>query len=147
AYNIFSRKAYVAAAELTLQKDFSFPIRTYKSMETDPMNALTNSLSKLGEDEGAVIQLLISPAHNHWQAKARSNALQIQQGRNPDVVTSSKFSKAMNATFRGMGYLFDEFFSSKKNNQSQYNRQGYMDHSGYDKPLQLTPMQQDMIKK
>src|SRR5690606_4068163 len=26
-------------------------------------------------------------------------------------------------------------------------RQGYIDHSGYEKPLQLTPMQQDMIKK
>lgn len=147
AYNIFGKRSYIAAAELALQKDFSFPIRTYKSMETDPMNALTNSLSKLGEGEGAVIQLLISPAHNHWQSKARNNALQIQQGRNPDVVTSSGFAKAMNATFRGMGVVFDELFSPKKNNQSQYQRQGYMDHSGYDKPLQLTPMQQDMIKK
>lgn len=146
-YNIFGSRSYIAAAELALQKDFSFPIRTYKSMETDPMNSITNSLSKLGDGEGAAIQLLISPAHNHWQSKARNNALQIQQGRNPDVVTSSPIAKAMNATFRGLGIVFDEIFNPRRQNQQQFNRQGYIDHSGYDKPLQLTPMQQDMIKK
>jgi len=147
-YNIFGPKSYIAAVELGLQKDFSFPIRTYKNMETDPINALTNSLSKLDDDEGGAIQLLISPAHNHWQSRARHNALQIQQGRNPDVVNSSMFAKSMSAIFRGIGVIFDELLNPKnKGGQSQYNRQGYIDHSGYEKPLQLTPMQQDMIKK
>jgi len=146
-YNIFGPQSAVAAVELALQKDFSFPIRTYKNMETDPINALTNSLSKLDDEEGAAIQLLISPAHNHWQSRARNNALQIQQGRNPDVVTSSVFMKAMNATFRGIGVIFNEMLNPKKKGENQYNRQGYIDHSGYEKPLQLTPMQQDMIKK
>ena len=144
-YNIFSAKSFVAAAELTLQKNYSFPLRTYKAIETDPLNALTNSLSKLSQEEGAVIQILISPAAHHWQSKPHRYALQIQQGRNPDVVTSSTSMKILNGTFRIMGQALDQVFSTK--NKSNQQTSGYMDHSGMNKPLQLTPMQQDMIKK
>src|SRR3989344_4462165 len=112
SYNIFAPRSYVAAAELGLQKNYSFPIRTFKVMETDPMNSITNSLSKLTEGEGAVIQLLISPAHNHWQAKARSYALQIQQGRNPDQVTSHPMLKALNVMFRAIGAGFDQLLGA-----------------------------------
>lgn len=143
-YNIFSRDSFVAAAELTLQKSYSFPLRTYKAMETDPLNSLTNSLSKLSAEEGAAIQLLISPAAEHWQSKPRGYALQIQQGRHPDVVTSSAGSKIFSGLFSFVGTAFDQFFSPKKN---QREHAGYMDQSGMSKPLQLTPMQQEMIKK
>ncbi len=142
-YNIFPPKSFVAGSELTLQKSYAFPIRTYKTLETDPLNALTNSLSKLSEEEGAAIQLLISPASEHWQGKPRHYALEIQQGRNPDVVTSSIWMKMMNGTFRLMGDALDQLLSPKRKDQ----RPGYMDHSGMNKPLQLTPMQQEMIKK
>ncbi|MBX4186849.1 MAG: type IV secretion system DNA-binding domain-containing protein [Candidatus Doudnabacteria bacterium] len=143
-YNIFTPTSQVAAAELALQKSYAFPLRTYKAMETDPLNSLSNSLSKLSEEEGASIQLLISPATEHWQAKPRRYALQIQQGRNPDVVTSSKFHKGMNGFFRLFGQMFDAFFNPTKPRQM---KPGYMDPSGLTKPLSLTPMQQEMIKK
>ncbi len=143
-YNIFEKNSATAAAELTLQKDYSFPVRTYKVMESDPLNALTNSLSKLSETEGAAIQLLISPATSHWQGKPRHYALEIQQGRNPDVVTSSTSNKMLNGIFRLIGEVFDAFTSPNKPKQQ---RQGYIDTSGMHKPLSLTPMQQDMIKK
>ncbi len=142
-YNIFSQKSFVAAAELSLQKKYAFPIRTYKTLESDPLNALTNSLSKLTAEEGAVIQLLISPASNHWQAKPRHYALEIQQGRHPDVVTSSIAMKIMNGGFRLIGDAFDQLFSPK----TKQEKPGYIDTSGVYKPLQITPMQQEMIKK
>src|SRR3989344_3764073 len=143
-YNIFSPQSFISGAELTLQKNYSFPLRTYKSMETDPLNSLTNSLSKLSSEEGAAIQLLISPAHKHWQAKPRGYALQIQQGRNPDAVTSSHTMKFFNGIFRLLGAGLNQIFSSS--NKPKYDP-GYMDHSGMSKPLQLTPMQQEMTKK
>ncbi|MEJ0021189.1 MAG: type IV secretion system DNA-binding domain-containing protein [Candidatus Doudnabacteria bacterium] len=143
-YNIFSPKSFVAASELSLQKNYSFPLRTYKSMETDPLSSLTNSLSKLSAEEGAAIQLLISPASEHWQSKPRGYALQIQQGRHPDIVTSSTASKIFNGFFRLLGSAFDQLFSSKNKQQEHA---GYMDQSGMNKPLQLTPMQQEIIKK
>jgi len=143
-YNIFGKDSVVTAAELSLQKDYAFPVRTYKVMETDPLNALTNSLSKLTETEGAAIQLLISPSTDHWQSKPRHYALEIQQGRNPDVVTSSMAMKGMNGFFKLFSEAFNSFMNSGKPQQQQM---GYMDRSGMNKPLHLTPMQQEMIKK
>ena len=37
--------AGLAAAELALQSKYIFPLKTYKLMESDPLNALANSLS------------------------------------------------------------------------------------------------------
>lgn len=145
-YNIFGVKSYVSAAELKLQKKFAFPIRTYKAMETDPINALTNSLSKLDADEGAAIQLVISPAGSHWQHKPRKYALEIQQGRNPEMVTSSTGQRILFKTFKGIGRAFDEVFFSKSNKDSKHEMNRY-DSSGLHKPIQLTPMQQELIKK
>src|SRR3989344_5022508 len=143
-YNIFKPQSFVAAAELTLQKDYAFPFRTYKNMEADPLNALTNSLSKLTNEEGAGIQLLISPISERWQHKPRSQALKIQQGRNPDVVTSSLALRALNGFSHLIGSAFNELLSGKNKPQAV---PGHIDQSGIYKPLQLTPMQQEMIKK
>ncbi len=144
-YNIFAKESFVAASELALQKDYIFPVRTYKNMEADPLNALTNSLSKLDSTEGAAIQLLISPASGHWQSKPRQYALQIQQGRNPEAVTSSSSSKVMNGILSIAGAVFKEFFGG--NNSKPQGNYNYIDPSGYKKAIQLTPMQQEMIKK
>lgn len=141
-YNIFAKKAKIAAAELILQKNFVYPVRTYKTMETDPINALTNSLSKLSEGEGAAIQLVVSPAKDSWQHKARKLALEIQQGRNPNVVVASPGSRLMHEIFHLLGELINAAFSSKKKDDLRR-----YDPSGFDKPLQLTPMQQEIVKK
>jgi len=142
-YNIFTENSFVAASELTLQKSYSFPIRTYKTLETDPLNSLTNSLSKLTEEEGAAIQLLISPASNHWQHKPRNFALKIQQGRNPESVTAPLVQRIMNESFRILGDAFYDLL----NKRPKQEKQSYYDPTGRSKPLQLTPMQQELIKK
>jgi DNA helicase HerA-like ATPase len=142
-YNIFQKGSKIAGAELVLQKEHVFPIRTYKSMETDPLNSITNSLSKLNPDEGAAIQLIISPAGHHWQHKPRKLALEIQQGRNPNIVAASTGQKAITNGFHLMERVFEEIFSGKKkeHDPSRY------DSSGMHKALQLTPMQQEIVKK
>ncbi|MBI3952504.1 MAG: type IV secretion system DNA-binding domain-containing protein [Candidatus Doudnabacteria bacterium] len=143
-YNIFTSESFVAAAELTLQKKYVFPLRTYKNMESDPINSLTNSLSKLGQGEGAAIQLLISPAQVGWQSKPRRYALEIQQGRNPGLVTASPLEKFFNGLFKWTGMAFNELFFEKNKPQMQ---PGHYDPSGMYKPIHLTPMQQEMVKR
>jgi hypothetical protein len=139
-YNIFHKGAATAAAELSLQKSYIYPVRTYKVMETDPLNSLTNSLSKLGDDEGAAIQLLISPAGNSWQQKPRHLALEIQQGKNPSDVTASISSKILKSTGKLTGELINEAMGAKKDPHK-------FDASGMEKPINLTPMQQEIVKK
>jgi hypothetical protein len=86
-------------------------------METDPLNSLTNSLSKLSEDEGAAIQLLISPAGHEWQEKPRKLALEIQQGKNPHDVTAGMGEKFLRGSGKFAGEVFDQAFGTKKDPQ------------------------------
>src|SRR5581483_11443354 len=66
-YNIFSETGQVAYTGLKLRAADHFPIKTYKELSTDPLSALTSALSKMQPGEGAVVQLMISPADSKWK--------------------------------------------------------------------------------
>ena len=73
-YNIFKENAKHAVCQMELKKDYIFPIKTYSHLNSDPINNITNVLSKLGTDDGAAIQILIRPIKNGWQKKGRDEA-------------------------------------------------------------------------
>ncbi len=52
------------------QRKHWFPIKTFKVIENDPLNNLTNIFSKLESDETAVIQIVIRPRNDKWTRKA-----------------------------------------------------------------------------
>jgi hypothetical protein len=55
--------------------DYWFPIKTINEMENDPLNDLANTFSKLGEDEKAVLQMVINPAPDYkWRKTAKRKA-------------------------------------------------------------------------
>ena len=66
-YNIFPENAKVAYKSLQLKKDNFYPLKTFRDLPTDPLAALTSALAKMGSDEAAAIQILISPAESDWQ--------------------------------------------------------------------------------
>ena len=64
---------------MTLAKKYWFPIRTYEQMQDDPLNDLTNVLSKLSPGDTATIQVIIKPSFsNKW-------------GKSAERVASTKF--------------------------------------------------------
>lgn len=141
---IFGKNRARVAVELALQKKFLFPIKTYKLMESDPLNALTNSLSKLGSDEAGVIQLVIGPAKLGWRHKVLRHAREIQRGREIHAASSPglKFTRFLG---RGIGNVASEAFAPKK----KPGQQGLTDFDEKQRqPLQpLTPLQQDAVKR
>lgn len=70
-YNIFTEEGKVAYKSLQLKKGNFYPIKTYKDLPTDPLSAITSALAKMGENEGAAIQVVISPAEPDWQKVGR----------------------------------------------------------------------------
>jgi hypothetical protein len=131
-YNPFVENSVQSTAELVLQKNYVYPFRTYKVMESDPLNALTSAMSKLEAHEGAVIQLIISPAGESWQSKPRHMALEIQQGKNPSLVDKGVVARA---------------FHDMVNPSSKSKSHGNKDLSGQHSPINLTPMQQEIVKR
>lgn len=66
-YNIFTENGKVAYKSFQLRKDNYYPIKVFKDLATDPMASLTSGLAKMGENEAAAIQILISPAEGDWK--------------------------------------------------------------------------------
>lgn len=76
-YNIFKPNSRVAGCYMKFTEAPWLPIKTYQRMATDPLNVLTNVLSKLGEDEGAAIQIVVRPESEGWQERGRKQAEEI----------------------------------------------------------------------
>ncbi len=70
-YNIFSEEGKVAFAELEMRSSPYFPLKVYKDLPTDPLSAITAALAKMGKNEGAAVQILISPAESKWRAQGK----------------------------------------------------------------------------
>ncbi len=132
-YTIFRPKSFVASSLLSLKESASLPVRTYEEMDVDPINEITNSLSKLkNEEEGAAIQLVLSPAKDSWRQEGRRIAHEMQQGKRlKDAKKQSLFFKVGQEIGKAILDLMSG--SSKKENELE-------------KHSQLTPDEQDLIK-
>jgi hypothetical protein len=81
--NIFSEKGRVAFASLKLKENYSLPLKTYKDLPTDGLSLITSAFSKMGEGEGAILQILIRPEGNRWHKKGR-NYIKNEKKREAD---------------------------------------------------------------
>src|SRR3972149_10917489 len=62
-YTIFSPGSHTAVAVLELKHGHFLPLRTYRTVDVDPLNEFSNALSKLKTaEEGEAIQLLLARA-------------------------------------------------------------------------------------
>ncbi|MEK7195427.1 MAG: DUF87 domain-containing protein, partial [Patescibacteria group bacterium] len=71
-YSIFSDHGYVSFAALRLKHADFMPIRIYRDLPVDPLSSITSVLAKMGEGEGAVMQVVIQPADSKWKSLGRS---------------------------------------------------------------------------
>lgn len=107
-YNLFSNPGHLEAEELHLSKASFYPLTTYKSLEgADPLNNLTQALSKLEPGEAAAVQVLIAPTGSSWHSgglgfltKAKAPA---QEGKTKHVV-SEELVKAVEAKIAQPGF-------------------------------------------
>lgn len=80
-YNIYPENCYVEFAELRLDKESYLPIVLYDKFSLDPLNPITNSLSKVQDKEAIAIQYLISPADDKWRNIGRSVLKNIEKSQ------------------------------------------------------------------
>ncbi len=70
-YNIFTENGKVAYKSYQLKKANFYPTKIFRDLATDPLSSLTSALAKMGEGEGASIQIVISPAESPWQKEGK----------------------------------------------------------------------------
>lgn len=145
--NLFKQDMFIQVQELRLENRFELPFNTYKNMDNDPLNNITNSMTGLTKEEIATIQLVISPIKSKWQSKPRELASRIQQGQSPKQVLFPEknfFKTISKAIFEGFKELFKP---DKKDEVALKDKKREIDLTGEKQALNLTPQQQEFIKK
>ncbi len=134
-YNIFLPQGVIKGVSLKLKNYSIFPIKTYIQSETDPLNAITNSLSKIAEGDAAAIQIVARSAKAEWHRLGAKVASKMQQGKNlkqalREVIGGSGLSGA----FKG---FWEAAFPqpAKQKPTTEIKRQ-----------YQLSPMEQGIVK-
>lgn len=79
-YNIFSPTGTILGSYLTFKRPQYFPIKSYRKLESDPLNAIANALSRVPENEGVAIQFVARSARGEWRKPGLTIARNMQQG-------------------------------------------------------------------
>jgi len=94
--NIFTEDGQVAFGALTTKESSYMPLKGFKDLPTDPLAAITSALSKMGDDEGAIVQILIRPAGSKWKKQGKSYVASVKKTEaNPEKATFKTDPKAL----------------------------------------------------
>ena len=91
---------------------FWFPIRTFKKIENDPLNDLTNIFSNMKPEETAVYQVVIRPKDHKWQKKAEKQGSAFFQGGKSSKISGIPVIGKLYALLTGIIGGYDKY---KKN--------------------------------
>jgi DNA-binding CsgD family transcriptional regulator len=127
-YNIFQPKGVVLGSYLTFKREDAFPIKTYKELEKDPLNALTNAVSKIPEDQGVAYQFIVRSAPGKWRDRGVQVAQRMQQGM--------KLEEAMTGKKEGEGWLSLVGGGSKEDDQLKQQE-----------THRLSPQEEEIVKR
>lgn len=106
-------KSVVAGTILKQRKSFVFPHMTYEDMDSDPLNGLTNTMSRLAPDESVAVQYVVRSAHPAWHDAAQNQIANIQKGNGLQAKQKSGAASIANEVFR-------TFFPKKNGSSSPY---------------------------
>lgn len=94
-YRIAKDDYAMAGGQLKLLKKYILPIQTYLEVESDPLQAITTSLSKLGTDTRAMVQILIQPTDTTWRGPIESAVRKIQEGKSVGTTAQPLWLRAL----------------------------------------------------
>lgn len=66
-HNIFKENSKVAYTSLITSDEPYYPLKTHEDFKADTISSVLSAMSKLQDGEGALIQILITPAGKDWQ--------------------------------------------------------------------------------
>lgn len=109
------------------KNEFYYPIKTFKNLENDPLNDLSNIFSKLEENEVAAIQMVIRPRKDKkWQKKTEIAGNTMFSGKKPGGFKIPGLSFLGNI-FTGIFFGYEKMSKEEpKGNSGPYGGGGYV---------------------
>lgn len=65
-------QVFITAGEFKLDREFVFPIKSYKEFDTDPLNAVMATFDNLAPDQSLWFQILLRPIADQWHFVSNS---------------------------------------------------------------------------
>ena len=130
-YNIFTPKGVIKGQMLSLSRQSFLPIKTYKKLETDPLNGVTNALSKINEQDGAAIQIIVKSALPSWRDFGLKVLSKMQQGK--------KIDDAVRDVKGGWKKFWKDFWKIIKPQKSEGEKPALEQY-------RLSPLEEEMVK-
>jgi hypothetical protein len=94
--NIFTQEGKVSYGCLAQKNKKFFPLKTYRELPTDSLSSTMSALTKMGDGEGAIVQILMRPATNKWRALGKAFvSSKKKQESNPEKATFSTDHKML----------------------------------------------------
>ena len=104
-YNIFSKSSTVVGGYLKGVSNGSFPFKSYKKMDSDPLNGLLNVLSRVHDNNSSLaIQYVVRSANKKWRRKGIYIVREVKKGKKFELV-------AHQSSFAKYFHKFTEFFT------------------------------------
>ncbi|MEK7502283.1 MAG: DUF87 domain-containing protein [Patescibacteria group bacterium] len=95
-YNIFPKTGKVAFTSLRLKSSNYLPIKVFKDLPTDSLSSITSVLAKMSHNEGAAIQIMLSPADSKWKKFGRTYISKTKKAEsNPETARYSADPKEL----------------------------------------------------
>lgn len=83
-HNMFSRVGKISGTiggEMTLKKQYAYPIATYQESKRDGMRSLLNAMALAGREDGVGVQILLRPAPDGWTKNVVGVASKIRKDK------------------------------------------------------------------
>lgn len=107
-YNLFKPDSLIVGGYLSLKRPSVVPIKTYKNSDSDPLNAITNAMSKVPNDEGLAIQFIVRSAHKEWRGLGRKITKNMQKGMTFDEALKGKSGSGWSSIFKSSEKIAEE---------------------------------------
>ena len=121
-YNIFHEHSTVVGAYLTPKRQHTFPFKSYRTMDSDPLSAILNALAKIREDDSAAaIQFVIRSSHRKWRRRGVQIVRDVKKGKKfARVAHQSRIGRAFAVTRETLGEMFKNPDKDKLKNEPEY---------------------------
>ncbi len=102
--SIFDEKGKVAFESLVKSQAGYYPIQSFRDLATDPLSSITSFFAKMREGEGAMLQVIVSPASHAWSKRGHGYISKAKKDEsNPDKASYSVDPKSLEAIERSSG--------------------------------------------
>lgn len=129
-YNIFQPECHIVGASLWFKYKSAFPFKTYKKLDSDPIAAILNPLSKIAQNQGALIQYIVRPATARWRREGVRMIRDIKEGQKFEYVAQR--GVLMRSLVKWKKVYGSKQDAAKQNSQTER--------------YELTQMEEEMVK-